>query len=98
MQLFGTDPKLLSNSVTAVLMPPGIDAERVRQTALDRYNVSLGGGLDNLKGKVFRIGHMGDLNEPMLLGALAAVEMSFKTAGIPHTKGGVEAAMAYLSS
>ncbi len=97
MQLFGTDPKLLSNSVTAVLMPPGIDAERVRQTALDRYNVSLGGGLDNLKGKVFRIGHMGDLNEPMLLGALAAVEMSFKTAGIPYTKGGVDAAMASLS-
>lgn len=97
MQLFGTDPKLLSNSVTAILMPPGVDAERVRQTALDRYNVSLGGGLDNLKGKVFRIGHMGDLNEPMLLGALAAVEMSFKTAGIPYTKGGVDAAMAYLS-
>ncbi len=97
MRLFGTDPKLLSNSVTAVLMPPGIDAERVRQTALDRYNVSLGGGLDNLKGKVFRIGHMGDLNEPMLLGALAAVEMSFKTAGIPYTKGGVDAAMASLS-
>jgi alanine-glyoxylate transaminase/serine-glyoxylate transaminase/serine-pyruvate transaminase len=96
MELFGTNPPLLSNSVTAVLLPPGRDAEKIRQVALERYNVSLGGGLENLKGKVFRIGHMGDLNEPMLLGALAAVEMSFRSAGIPHNKGGVDAAMDYL--
>jgi alanine-glyoxylate transaminase/serine-glyoxylate transaminase/serine-pyruvate transaminase len=98
MELYGTNPKLLSDSVTAVLMPPGRDAEKIRQVALDRYNVSLGGGLENLRSKVFRIGHMGDLNEPMLLGALAAVEMSFKAAGIPHNKGGVDAAMEYLSN
>ncbi|HTZ77987.1 MAG TPA: serine--glyoxylate aminotransferase, partial [Stellaceae bacterium] len=64
---------------------------------LERFNVSLGGGLDRLNGRVFRIGHMGDLNEPMLLGALAAVEMAFGLAGVPHGKGGVDAAMEYLA-
>ncbi|MBM3532731.1 MAG: aminotransferase class V-fold PLP-dependent enzyme [Alphaproteobacteria bacterium] len=98
MQLYCSNPRLYSDSVTAILMSPGIDAETIRTTALDRFNVSLGGGLDSLKGKVFRIGHMGDLNEPMLLGALAAVEMSLKVAGIPHKKGGVDAAMAVLAN
>ena len=98
LELYCKNPALVSNSVTAVLMPAGRDAEKVRQAALDRYNVSLGGGLDDLKGKVFRIGHMGDLNEPMLLGALAAVEMSFKAAAFPHNKGGVDAAMEFLST
>jgi alanine-glyoxylate transaminase/serine-glyoxylate transaminase/serine-pyruvate transaminase len=96
LQLYCANPKLYSDSVTAILMAPGIDAEKVRTAALDRFNVSLGGGLDSLKGKVFRIGHMGDLNEPMLLGALASVEMSLKVAGIPYKKGGVDAAMAVL--
>ena len=57
-------------------MPEGYDADAVRQTALDRFNVSLGGGLTGSAGKVFRIGHLGDLNEPMLLGTIAAVEMA----------------------
>jgi alanine-glyoxylate transaminase/serine-glyoxylate transaminase/serine-pyruvate transaminase len=83
--------------VTAVLVPAGHDADAFRQACLDRFNVSLGGGLDRLKGRVFRIGHMGDLNEPMLLGALAAVEMTFGVMGIPHGKGGVDAAMAHLA-
>ena len=61
----------------------------MRQTALDRFNVSLGGGLDRLKGRVFRIGHLGDLNEPMLIGAIAAVEMALDLVGVPHGKGGV---------
>ncbi len=77
-------------------MPEGCDADAVRQIALDRFNVSLGGGLDRLKGRVFRIGHLGDLNEPMLIGAIAAVEMALEAAGVPHGKGGVNAAMAYL--
>ncbi|MBM3547629.1 MAG: aminotransferase class V-fold PLP-dependent enzyme [Alphaproteobacteria bacterium] len=98
LQLYCSNPKLYSDSVTAILMAPGIDAEKVRIAALDRYNVSLGGGLDSLKGKVFRIGHMGDLNEPMLLGALACVEMALKTAGIPHKTGGVDAAMTVLAN
>ena len=65
-----------SDSVTAVLMPEGHDAEAMRRTARQRFNVSLGGGLGKLNGRVFRIGHLGDLNEPMVLGALSAVEMS----------------------
>ena len=80
-----------------MLVPEGFDADQVRQTALDKFNVSLGGGLDRLKGRVFRIGHLGDLNEPMLLGAIAAVEMTLELVGIPYGKGGVNAAMAYLA-
>ena len=75
-QLFCTNPARYSDSVTAVLMPEGHDAEALRRTARQRFNVSLGGGLGKLGGNVFRIGHLGDLNEPMLLGALSAVEMS----------------------
>ena len=60
--------------------------------------MSLGGGLGKLKGRVFRIGHRGDLNEPMLLGALAAVERSLDVMSVPHGKGGVDAAMAHLAS
>jgi alanine-glyoxylate transaminase / serine-glyoxylate transaminase / serine-pyruvate transaminase len=97
-QLFCTNPARYSDSVTAVLMPEGHDAEEVRRTARYRYNVSLGGGLGKLHGSVFRIGHMGDLNEAMVLGALTAVEMSLRRNGVPHGKGGVEAAMAYFAS
>jgi alanine-glyoxylate transaminase/serine-glyoxylate transaminase/serine-pyruvate transaminase len=68
----------------------------VRETCLDRFNVSLGGGLGPLQGRVFRIGHMGDLNEPMILGALAAVEMALELTGVPHGRGGLDAAMDYL--
>jgi alanine-glyoxylate transaminase / serine-glyoxylate transaminase / serine-pyruvate transaminase len=96
-QLFCLNPSRFSNSVTAVLMPDGYDAERVRQATRQRFNVSLGGGLGKLGGKIFRIGHLGDLNEPMLLGALTAVEMALRIEHIPHGRGGVEAAMAYLA-
>ncbi len=96
-EIFASEPAAQSDSVTAVLVPEGSDADKVRQTALDKFNVSLGGGLDRLKGRVFRIGHLGDLNEPMLLGSIAAVEMALDLAGVPHGKGGVNAAMAYLS-
>jgi alanine-glyoxylate transaminase/serine-glyoxylate transaminase/serine-pyruvate transaminase len=96
-EIFASDPRVESDSVTAVLLPEGHDADAFRQACLDRFNVSLGGGLDRLKGRVFRIGHMGDLNEPMLLGALAAVEMTLGVMGLPHGKGGVDAAMAHLA-
>ncbi len=96
-QLFCTNPGRFSDSVTAVLMPEGYDGELVRRTARHRFNVSLGGGLGKLGGKVFRIGHLGDLNEPMLLGALTAVEMALRMNNIPHARGGVDAAMDYLA-
>jgi alanine-glyoxylate transaminase/serine-glyoxylate transaminase/serine-pyruvate transaminase len=96
-QLFCLDPARFSDSVTAVLMPEGFNAEAVRKVCFDRFNVSIGGGLGPLGGKVFRIGHLGDLNEPMILGTLAAVEMALQIAGVPHTKGGVDAAMSYLA-
>jgi len=97
-QLFCTNPGRYSDSVTAVWMPEGHDAEALRRTARQRFNVSLGGGLGKLNGRVFRIGHLGDLNEPMVLGALSAVEMSLRINNVPHGKGGVDAAMDYLAS
>jgi alanine-glyoxylate transaminase/serine-glyoxylate transaminase/serine-pyruvate transaminase len=97
-ELFAIDPAGQSDSVTAVLMPEGYDADAMRQICLDKFNVSLGGGLGHLRGKLFRIGHLGDLNEAMVLGALAAVEMALDLTGAPHGKGGVLSAMEYLST
>ncbi|HLY45206.1 MAG TPA: aminotransferase class V-fold PLP-dependent enzyme [Stellaceae bacterium] len=96
-EIFAVEPSAQSDTVTAVMVPEGHDADQLRQTALDRFNVSLGGGLGGLKGRVFRIGHLGDLNEPMVLGAIAAVEMAMDLTGVPHGAGGVAAAMDYLS-
>ena len=78
-------------------MPEGYDADKVRQVCVDKFNVSLGGGLDRLRGRVFRIGHLGDLNEPMVLGSIAAVEMALELTGVPHGRGAVQAAMEYLA-
>lgn len=97
-ELFSSDPAGHSDSVTAVLLPEGCDADAMRQVCLDKFNVSLGGGLGSLKGRLFRIGHLGDLNEATVLGALAAVEMALDLTGVPHGKGGVLAAMEYLYS
>mgnify|MGYP003674049945 CR=1 FL=1 len=84
-----------SNSVSTIRIPEGFDPEAVRAICRERYNVILGGGLLDFAGKVIRIGHLGDLNEPMILGALAAVEMAFIELGIPHDSG-LQAAMAGL--
>ena len=97
-QFICLDPSRYSDSVTTVLMPDGFNADSVRKTALDRFNVSLGGGLGKLGGQVFRIGHLGDLNEPMVLGTLGAVEMSLRVNGVPHGRGGVDAAMDWLAA
>ena len=97
-QLLCANPSRESDSVTAILMPEGFDAEAIRKTTMQRFNVSLGGGLSKLGGKVFRIGHLGDLNEPMILGTLAAVEMALTINGVPHAPGGVAAAMASLTA
>jgi alanine-glyoxylate transaminase/serine-glyoxylate transaminase/serine-pyruvate transaminase len=95
-ELFCLSPDRYSDSVTAVLMPEGFSGDTLRKTIRERFNVSLGGGL-KLGGTIFRIGHLGDLNEPMLLGALAAIEMAMRIEGVPHGRGGVEAAMAFLA-
>jgi alanine-glyoxylate transaminase/serine-glyoxylate transaminase/serine-pyruvate transaminase len=93
LEIYSLDADAASDSLTAVLMPAGHDADRVRTIASERYGVALGRGLTTLQGRVFRIGHMGDLNEPMLLGALAAIELALAEAGVPHARGGIEAAM-----
>ena len=93
LEIYSLDPDAASDSLTAVLMPAGHDADRVREIAANRYGVALGRGLAVLQGRVFRIGHMGDLNEPMLLGALGAIELALAEAGVPHKRGGIDAAM-----
>ena len=83
--------------VTTVLMPGGHDADRFRAIVLDRFNMSLGAGLGRLKGRTFRIGHLGDFNELMLIGTLGGVELGLGEAGVPFSRGGVDAALALLS-
>ncbi|MDE0980765.1 MAG: aminotransferase class V-fold PLP-dependent enzyme [Gammaproteobacteria bacterium] len=87
-----------SNSTTAVLMPEGHNADVLRNIILERFNMSLGMGLGKVKGTVFRIGHIGDFNELMLAGTLSGVEMGLNIAGVPHKKGGVNAALEFLAS
>ena len=86
-----------SNTLTAVMMPAGHDADALRKTILEAYDMSLGTGLGRLAGKVFRIGHLGDFNDLTLMGTLAGVEMGLALAQVPHKQGGVAAAMAYLT-
>ncbi|MBI1778380.1 MAG: aminotransferase class V-fold PLP-dependent enzyme [Proteobacteria bacterium] len=97
LELLAVDPREYSNSLTAVLMPNGHDADSLRATILEGYDMSLGAGLGRLKGKVFRIGHLGDFNELMLAGTLCGVEMGLKRAGVPFKEGGVLAALEILS-
>ena len=78
-------------------MPAGYDADEFRKVALDRFDISLGTGLGKLKGKVFRIGHLGDFNDLMLVGSLGGVEMALRVAGVPHRDGGVQVAMDRLA-
>ncbi len=90
-------PDEYSDSITAVMMPDGHDADRVRTVVLDRFDMSLGVGLTKLAGRVFRIGHLGDLNDLSLLGTLAGVEMGLRLSEVPVAASGVEAAMRYLA-
>ena len=87
----------MSNSLTAVMLPDGHNADDFRATVLERFNMSLGNGLGRLAGRVFRIGHLGDFNELMLAGTLSGVEMGLAAANVPHNRGGVQAALGYLS-
>jgi alanine-glyoxylate transaminase/serine-glyoxylate transaminase/serine-pyruvate transaminase len=97
LEVLALDPREFSASLTAVLLPAGQDADRVRRMILDAFDLSLGTGLGKLAGKVFRIGHLGDFNDLTLLGTLAGVEMGLTLAGVPIKKEGVQAAMAYLA-
>jgi alanine-glyoxylate transaminase/serine-glyoxylate transaminase/serine-pyruvate transaminase len=91
-------PEQRSNSVTTILVAEGYEADKLRMLSREKFDVSLGSGLGETRGKAFRIGHMGYLNEPMILGALAGVEASLEATGIPHEKGGVDAAVEFLAS
>ncbi|MEM9147994.1 MAG: aminotransferase class V-fold PLP-dependent enzyme [Pseudomonadota bacterium] len=86
-----------SGVLTAVLMPEGHSADDFRATTLEHFDLSLGNGLSKVAGRVFRIGHLGDFNDLMLIGTLAGVEMGLGKAGVPHQKGGVQAAMDHLT-
>jgi alanine-glyoxylate transaminase / serine-glyoxylate transaminase / serine-pyruvate transaminase len=98
LELVAADAAEYSASLTAVFVPLGHDADRLRQTTLDRFDLSLGTGLGRLKGRIFRIGHLGDFNDLMLVGTLGGVEMGLAAAGIPFTRGGVTAALDYLAT
>jgi alanine-glyoxylate transaminase/serine-glyoxylate transaminase/serine-pyruvate transaminase len=87
----------LSSVVTTVVMPDGHDADRLRTIALEQFNLSLGAGLGRLKGRTFRIGHLGDFNEVMLIGTLGGVELGLEAAGVPFRAGGVMAAIETMS-
>jgi len=97
LEILCVDPREYSNSLTAVLMPAGHDADAFRATVLERFDMSLGNGLGKVQGKVFRIGHLGDFNDLMLSGTLAGVEMGLAAAGVPHRRGGLQAAVDYLA-
>ena len=97
LEVFCREPQAHSSSLTAVLMPEGHDADALRAVVLERYDLSLGNGLSRLARKVFRIGHLGDFNELMLAGTLAGIEMGLAVAGVPHERGGVQAALDYLA-
>jgi alanine-glyoxylate transaminase/serine-glyoxylate transaminase/serine-pyruvate transaminase len=91
------DPREYSSSITALFVPEGYDADKLRQIILERFNMSLGIGLSKLAGRVFRIGHLGSFNDLMLMGTLSGVEMGLRAAGIPHREGGVLAAIVSLA-
>jgi len=96
VRLFTKTAAARSVSVTAVEVTPGIDPEALRAVARERFQVAIAGGLGPLHGRVFRIGHLGDMNEAMILGCLAGVEAAMRVQGIAHGGRGVEAAIAAL--
>src|SRR5437879_9178826 len=97
LELVALDPKEYSDSLTALYTPAGSSADEFRQLVLERFNMPLGTGLGRLQNKVFRIGHLGDFNDLMLAGTLSGIEMGLALAGVPHQKGGVAAALDYLT-
>jgi len=98
LELLCREPDHYSHSLTAIHLPEGVDEASVRALILERFNLSLGSGLGKVKGRVFRIGHLGDMNDLMLCGTLCGVEMGLPLAGVDIAAGGVAAAMAYLQA
>ena len=98
LEVFASDPLEASNGATAVTVPDGTDADALRAVILERFDMSLGTGLGPFKGRLFRIGHMGDFNVLSLMGTLAGVEMGLALAGVPHQPGGTRAAMDFLTA
>lgn len=97
LEIYCRDPARHSNSLTAVLMPNGHDADVLRATIFERFHMSLGTGLGQVRGKLFRIGHLGDFNDLMLAGTLCGVEMGLALCRVPHQPDGVTSALDYLS-
>lgn len=99
LELCAADPSIYSDTVSAIVVPEGFDANDVIKTAYHSYGLSLGAGLSKVAGKVFRIGHLGDLNELMVLSALGGTEIAMRDVGIPFEAGaGVGAAVDYFSA
>ena len=97
LEVWCEEPKEYSSSLTAVLMPDGHNADKLRQVILDRFDMSLGTGLSKLAGRVFRIGHLGHFNDLMLAGTLSGVEMGLRLAEVPHKPGGITTALNVLA-
>jgi alanine-glyoxylate transaminase/serine-glyoxylate transaminase/serine-pyruvate transaminase len=97
LEILCLNPAEYSSVLTAVVVPDGHSADAFRKIVLERFNMSLGQGLSKVAGKIFRIGHLGDFNDLTLCGTLAGVEMGLSLAGVPHRKGGAQAAMDYLA-
>ena len=96
LEIMCREAKYYSPTITAVMLPDGHDADAFRNLALDTFNISYGTSFGRYAGKYFRIGHLGDVNDGMLMGALSITEMALALAGIPHRKGGAQAALDYL--
>ena len=96
LEVLCADPQEYSSSLTAVMMPEGYDADALLATILKKFDMCLGIGLGKVKGKIFRIGHLGHFNDLMLAGTLSGIEMGLSLAGIPFSKAGAAAALEYL--
>jgi alanine-glyoxylate transaminase/serine-glyoxylate transaminase/serine-pyruvate transaminase len=93
LEIVCEEPREYSSSMTAVFTPEGHDADELRRVILEEFDMSLGTGLSKLAGRVFRVGHLGSFNDLMLAGTLSGIEMGLRLAGIPHTDGGIAAAL-----
>ena len=98
LEIVCEDSREYSNSLTAMFTPDGHDADHLRKLILEKFDMSLGTGLGKLAGRAFRIGHLGSFNDLMLAGTLCGVEVGLRLAGMPHTDGGVMAALDLLGA